>query len=50
MSFGFRDEDWTDPPDPPQCRECAKWEACPCGCGNGWCREYGCMTEGGDAC
>lgn len=50
MSFGVRDGDWIDPPEPPECGGCDKWEECPCGCGNGWCREFGCMTERGDRC
>lgn len=41
MSFGYRDEDWVDPPEIPDyegtCSGCARFTACPCGCGWGFC-------------
>lgn len=55
MSFGLRDSDWVNPPDPPAydgtCECCARFTACPCGCGWGFCDDdpgelfYG--SEGG---
>jgi len=43
MSFGYRDRDWINPPEPPiyhgTCARCAKFDACPCGCGWGHCED-----------
>ena len=35
---------------PVRCRDCAEWEPCPCGCGNGWCRFEGDFTGGDETC
>ena len=41
MSFGLRDADWVDPPDPEEydgtCTQCIDFTECPCGCGWGYC-------------
>ena len=35
MSFGMRDQDWVDPPEPPtfraHCGDCNHFHECPCG-------------------
>lgn len=51
MSFGFRDEDWVDPPSSfTSCTECDNWNPCP-HCGEkGWCIEYNEYTNEDDWC
>jgi hypothetical protein len=40
MSFGLRDRDWVDPPEPEtfraHCGDCTHFHECPCG-KHGWC-------------
>lgn len=48
MSFGVRDQDWIDPPEPPTfratCRDCNHCHECPCG-EHGFCEEIGEFVE-----
>lgn len=52
MSFGLRDQDWIDPPEEPifraHCSDCTHFDACPCGCGYGWCSEIGEHVDGSE--
>lgn len=52
MSFGYRDEDWVDPPDPVfvKCEACEWWRECDCGCGWGYCTDRGQSTKADDGC
>ena len=49
MSFGLRDRDWVDPPDPEtfdaHCRDCTHFHECPCG-EHGWCDAAGEFVDG----
>lgn len=33
-----------------ECGQCPEWEACPCGCGRGWCHAFMEFTEEGEGC
>lgn len=48
MSFGLRDQDWVDPPEPEtfkaHCRDCTNCRMCPCG-DHGFCTEIGEYVE-----
>lgn len=50
MSFGMRDQDWVDPPEPPtfraNCGDCNHFHECPCGA-HGFCDEIGEFVEPG---
>ena len=39
-----------DRPKPPKCGGCSEWDACPCGCGYGWCRVLHDHTSENDEC